>query len=481
MGKPTGFMEYNRKTAEERKPAERIGNWEAFHPGLTEAEAVEQAARCMNCGIPFCHGGVVWKGVSSGCTLCNLIPEWNDLTYRGQYEEAWKRLFKTSPFPEFTARVCPALCEGSCTTGLHDKPVAIKEIERFLSDMAWEKGWVKPNPPAERIGKKVAVVGSGPAGLTAAWRLNQMGIDVTVYEKSDKPGGLLTYGIPNMKLPKEVVARRIKFLEKEGIRFVTNCDVGRDLPTVQLDQYDAVVLSGGAGQPRDLSVEGRTMDGVYFAVPYLSESTKRVMAGDQDDKPLAGKNVVVIGGGDTGNDCVATAIREGAKSVIQLEIMPAMPDDRAEDNPWPRWPFVLKTDYGQQEAIYLFGHDPRQFCTTTARLIGVDNTVTGIETTQVEWVNDNGRRIPKPVAGTLKEYPADLVLLALGFTGAETYLPEALGITLSKTHATSKAGYFAAGDMRTGQSLVVKAMKDGLDAALEVACYLGLDPNSQGS
>ncbi len=474
MGKPTGFLEYERKTAEEEAPAERIKDWEAFHPALSDEEIVKQAARCMNCGVPFCHGGVVWMGASSGCSLGNLIPEWNDLAYRGLYEEAWKRLAKTSPFPEFTGRVCPAPCEGACTAGLHGKAVAIKEIERFLSDMAWEKGWIKPNPPARRLGRKVAVVGSGPAGLAAAWSLNQMGLEVTVYEKSELPGGLLTFGIPNMKLPKDIVARRIALLEAEGIRFVTKCDVGRDLPVKDLKVYDAVVLCGGAGQPRDLSVEGRTMNGVQFAVPYLSEATRRVLEGDTNTKPLEGKHVFVIGGGDTGNDCVATAIRQGAKSVNQLEIMPASPEERAPDNPWPRWPFILKTDYGQQEAIYLFGHDPRSFCTTATRLIGQDNTVTAIETSHVEWVVENGRRIPKPVEGTKKTYPADLVLLALGFTGHETYLPEALGLTLDRTHATNKPGYFTAGDMRTGQSLVVKALRDGLDAARKVACYLGI-------
>lgn len=472
MGKATGFMEYNRKTAEERLPQERLQDWEAFHPGLSEDEAKIQAARCMNCGTPFCHGGVNWKGVTSGCPLGNLIPEWNDLVYRGQYEEAWQRLAKTSPFPEFTSRVCPALCEGACTAGLHWAPVTVKEIERFITDMAWEKGWIKPNPPKTRIGKKAAVIGSGPAGLSAAWKLNRLGVDVTVYEKSERAGGLLTFGIPNMKLPKEVVARRIKFLEDEGITFITNTDVGKDVKAEELDQYDCIVLCGGAGQPRDLTTEGRTLDGIRFAVPYLSEATRRVLAGDTQAKPLQGKNVIIIGGGDTGNDCVATTLREGAASVIQLEIMPALPTERAEDNPWPRWPFVLKTDYGQQEAIYLTGYDPRQFCTTTSSFISENGHVKAIETVQVDWVTENGRRIPKPREETKKVYPADLVLIAMGFVGAESYLPEALNVTLGKTHATNKPGVFTAGDMRTGQSLVVKAMRDGLDAAQEAFRYL---------
>ena len=475
MGKPTGFMEYDRKTAKERKPDERIQDWNAFHSVIDETAAREQAARCMNCGTPFCHSGVAWKGVASGCPLGNLIPEWNDLVYRGQYEDAWRRLAKTSPFPEFTSRVCPALCEGACTIGLHTEAVTIKEIERFLVDMAFEKGWIKPNPPMERVGKKVAVVGSGPAGLAAAWSLNSMGVDVTVYEKSELPGGLLVFGIPNMKLPKEAVARRIKLMEDEGISFITNCDVGKDIKTSELDKYDAVVLSGGAGQPRDLTVEGRTLEGIRFAVPYLTVATKRVLSGDTGSKPLEGMNVIVIGGGDTGNDCVATAIREGAGSVVQLEIMPALPSGRAEDNPWPRWPFVMKTDYGQQEAIYLFGHDPRNFCISTARFIGSDGKITRIETMKVEWVLENGRRVIKPIEGTAKEYPADLALLALGFAGAETYLPDALSVTFEKNnHKTNKSGYFAAGDMRTGQSLVVRALRDGLDAAKEIAAALGI-------
>jgi len=472
MGKATGFMEYNRKTAEERSPQERLQDWDAFHPRLPEAEAREQAARCMNCGAPFCHSGVNWRGVTSGCPLGNLIPEWNDLVYRGQYEEAWKRLSRTSPFPEFTSLVCPAPCEGACTVGLHWAPVTIKEIERFIVETAWEKGWIKPNPPKTRIGKKAAVIGSGPAGLCAAWKLNSLGVDVTVYEKSELPGGLLTFGIPNMKLPKEIVARRIKVLEEEGITFITNTDVGRDVKAEELAQYDCILLCGGAGQPRDLTAEGRTLDGIRFAVPYLSEATRRVLAGDTDAKPLQGKNVVVIGGGDTGNDCVATALREGAAAVVQLEIMPPLPQERAADNPWPRWPFVFKTDYGQQEAIYLMGHDPRQFCTTTAAFIGENGHIKAIETVQVDWVTENGRRFPKPREGTQKTYPADLVLIAMGFTGAESYLPEALQVTLGKTHATDKPGIFAAGDMRTGQSLVVKAMRDGLDAAQEAFRYL---------
>jgi glutamate synthase (NADPH/NADH) small chain len=475
MGKPTGFMEYVRMTPANRKPSERIHDWDAFHPTIGKEDAMDQAARCMNCGTPFCHGGVVWNGVASGCPLMNLIPEWNDLVYRGQFEEAWKRLAKTSPFPEFTSRVCPALCEGACTAGLHTEAVAIKEIERFLADMAFDNGWVKPTPPKIRNRKKAAVIGSGPAGLAAAWFLNRMGTSVEVFEKSELPGGLLTFGIPNMKLPKDIVARRVSILEQEGVRFVTGCDVGRDMKPGEFGEYDAVILCGGAGQPRDLSVDGRTLEGVRFAVPYLAEATRRVLSGRTDEKPLWGKSVVIIGGGDTGNDCVATSIREGAKSVVQLEIMPAPPPDRTGDNPWPRWPMVMKTDYGQEEAIHLFGHDPRNFCISTVKFNGVEGRIHSVETERVEWVSEGGKRFIRPIKDTGKTYRADLVLLALGFQGAETYLPEAFGITIGKGgHATNKEGFFIAGDMRTGQSLVVKAIRDGLEAAQETAGFLGI-------
>ena len=475
MGKATGFMDYDRRLAEERPCGERIHNWDEFHPTLDESGAKEQAARCMNCGVPFCHGGVSWQGVSSGCTIGNLIPEWNDLVYKGRYEEAYRRLEKTNPLHEFTSRVCPALCEGSCTAGLNGEPVAIREIERFLSDLAWEKGWVTPHPPAVRNGKTVAVVGSGPAGLTAAIHLNRLGCAVTVFEKSEAPGGLLMFGIPNMKLPKDLLARKIDVLRAEGIHFVCNTDVGRDLPISELDRYDAVVLAGGAGQPRDLTVTGRNLPGVRFAVPFLAEATRRVVAGDTEGKPLAGHKVVVIGGGDTGNDCVATSIRMGADSVVQLEIMPPSPQTRADSNPWPRWPFVMKTDYGQKEAIFLFGRDPRTFQITALSIHGDDQGVTGIETVQVEWVTEDGRRFPKPIESTRRVQPATNVLIAMGFVGAETYLPEALGIEPDRAkHATANPKCFYAGDMRTGQSLVVRAEFDGKKAAQAVAAYLGL-------
>ena len=474
MGKLTGFLEYDRKTAEECCAQERIQNWDAFHPAQSAAEIEQQAARCMNCGVPFCHAGVSWRGVGSGCTLGNLIPEWNHLVFKGHFEEAYRRLEKTNLLHECTSRVCPALCEGACTCGMNGEPVAIREVERFLSDMAWENGWVVPRMPKERIDKSVAVVGSGPAGLTAAHVLNQRGFAVTVFEKSEVPGGLLMFGIPNMKLPKERIRQRVEILRQEGITFVCNTDVGKDLPVTALDKFDAVLLCGGAGQPRDLSVSGRNLPGVRFAVPFLADATRMVLRGETEEKPLAGRKVVVIGGGDTGNDCVATSIRMGANSVIQLEIMPPAPETRAQDNPWPRWPLVLKTDYGQQEAIWLYGRDPRTFEITAVSIIGNENSgVTAIETAEVEWVTTERGRMPKQIESTIRRQPATDVLIAMGFVGAETYLPGALNITLDKTtYATSRPGVFAAGDMRTGQSLVVRASADAVRAAKEVERYL---------
>ena len=474
MGKLTGFLEYDRKTADECCAQERIQNWDAFHPAQSAAEIEQQAARCMNCGVPFCHAGVSWRGVGSGCTLGNLIPEWNHLVFKGHFEEAYRRLEKTNLLHECTSRVCPALCEGACTCGMNGEPVAIREVERFLSDMAWENGWVVPRMPKERIDKSVAVVGSGPAGLTAAHVLNQRGFAVTVFEKSEEPGGLLMFGIPNMKLPKERIRQRVEILRQEGIMFVCNTDVGKDLPVTALDKFDAVLLCGGAGQPRDLSVSGRNLPGVRFAVPFLADATRMVLRGETEEKPLAGRKVVVIGGGDTGNDCVATSIRMGANSVIQLEIMPPAPETRAQDNPWPRWPLVLKTDYGQQEAIWLYGRDPRTFEITAVSIIGNENSgVTAIETAEVEWVTTERGRMPKQIESTIRRQPATDVLIAMGFVGAETYLPGALNITLDKTtYATSRPGVFAAGDMRTGQSLVVRASADAVRAAKEVERYL---------
>ncbi len=466
MGKPTGFLEYERENAPERAPLDRIQDFESFHLPLSAAKLKEQSARCMNCGTPFCMG-VNWNGVVSGCPVGNVIPEWNDLVYRGLYREAWLRLKLTTPFPEFTGRVCPALCEGSCTCGLDSDAVTIREIELFLSDMSFEKGWEKARPPRVRTGKRVAVVGSGPAGLTAAWRLNRLGHEVTVFEKNELPGGLLMFGIPNMKLPKSVVLRRTALMEEEGIVFRLNADVGRTLDAAELKSFDAVALCCGAEKPRDLNVPGRELEGVQFAVPFLSNATRHVLQGQATERPLFGKSVVVIGGGDTGNDCTATAIRQGAMKVVQLEIMPPSPATRADGNPWPRWPFILKTDYGQQEAIAVWEHDPREFCMDTVSLNG-EGKVSSLTAMKVEWVTESGRRIPKRIPGSEKTYPADLVLIAMGFLGANDYALQALG------SATPDKGVFLCGDMRTGQSLVVKAMADGLDVAGKVDEFLGL-------
>lgn len=466
MGKPTGFLEYQRKTGTEKTPLDRIQDFEPFHPPMSEKLLKEQSARCMGCGTPFCHNGVVWNGVASGCSLGNLIPEWNDLVWRGLYREAWMRLKLTNPFPEITSRVCPALCEGACACGEAGEAVTVREIERYLSDMAFEKGWEKPRPPKVRTGKKAAVVGSGPAGLACAWRLNRMGHDVTVYEKSEAPGGLLMYGIPNMKLPKSVVVRRIELLQQEGVKFVCNADVGKD-GAIKLPETTAVALCCGAEIPRDLKVPGRELEGIRFAVPYLTEATRLAMEGRGGTRPLFGKCVAVIGGGDTGNDCVATAVRQGAMKVLQLEILPPAPPQRDGACPWPRWPTLFKTDYGQQEAIAVWGQDPREFCTQTTAFLGVDGHVKALNTVKVEWEKKEGRTVPVSIPGTEKTWHADLVLIAMGFTGANDYAYKALG-----GRKSPEDGVFVCGDMRTGQSLVVKAMADGLEAAEKIDEYL---------
>ena len=469
MGKPTGFLEYDRKTTQEKAPLDRIQDFEPFHPAMDPAQLKEQSARCMNCGTPFCHSGVNWQGVVSGCPLGNLIPEWNDLVYKGLYHEAWLRLKLTSPFPEFTSRVCPALCEGACACGDHGDAVTVREIERFLSDMSFDKGWEKPRPPKVRTGRKVAVVGSGPAGLACAWRLNRLGHEVTVFEKNELPGGLLMFGIPNMKLPKSVVLRRTSIMEQEGVKFVCNADIGLNGDMKGLEEFDSIALCCGSETPRDLKAPGRDLKGIEFAVPYLSDATRLAMAGRGSERPLFGKCVVVIGGGDTGNDCTATAIRQGAMKVQQLEIMPPSPECRADSNPWPRWPFILKTDYGQQEAIAVWGHDPREFSVNTVEFVGENGHVKAVNTVKVQWVTKDGRRVPEPVPGTEKTYPADLVLIAMGFTGPSDYVVKALGDRTGPEH-----GVFTCGDMRTGQSLVVKAMADGVDVAEKMDEYLNI-------
>ncbi|QKD83914.1 glutamate synthase subunit beta [Thermoleptolyngbya sichuanensis A183] len=487
MGKPTGFIEYLREAPTEREPGDRIRDWNEFHNPMPEERLRTQAARCMDCGIPFCHTGMLVSGMASGCPINNLIPEWNDLVYRGLWREALDRLHKTNNFPEFTGRVCPAPCEGSCVLGINNPPVTIKNIEYSIIEKGWEEGWITPKPPAHRTGKKVAIVGSGPAGLAAADQLNRAGHWVTVFERADRPGGLLMYGIPNMKLDKEkIVRRRLDLLEAEGIEFICNTEIGKDLPAeALLKDYDAVLLCTGATKPRDLPIEGRNLNGIHFAMEFLTGNTRAVLDKQpgKDYISAAGKDVVIIGGGDTGTDCVGTSIRHGCKSLVQLEIMPKPPQERAANNPWPEWPKVYKMDYGQEEAAAMFGADPRTYLTTTTKFEGDENgNVKAIHITQVEWTkNDNGQFIPQPIPGTEKVLPAQLVLLAMGFLGPEQPLLDSLGIerdsrsNIKAAHGqftTSIPGVFAAGDCRRGQSLIVWAINEGRGAARECDRYL---------
>jgi glutamate synthase (NADPH/NADH) small chain len=483
MGKPTGFMEFEREPAHVRPPLERAKDWQETHPSYAEKTLRDQGARCMDCGIPYCHSGVLLNGLAMGCPIHNLIPEWNDLVYRGQWREAIIRLHKTNNFPEFTGRVCPAPCEGSCTLGISQPPVTIKTIENEIVEHAFLEGWVVPEPPLARTGMKVAVVGSGPAGLAAAAQLNRACHEVTVYEREDRIGGLLVYGIPNMKLDKSIVERRVKLLAAEGIEFVTGVSVGRDIaPEKLVSDFDAVVLATGSTVPRDLRVEGRDLSGVHFAMDYLVANTKALLGGAATPISAAGKNVVVIGGGDTGTDCVGTAIRQGAKSVVQLEILPRPPETRAADNPWPQWPKVYKLDYGQEEAAALWGADPRRYCVNTRRLLGNKRgAVKAIETVEIEWVHTPGERSEmRELPGTEKIVDADLVLIAMGFLGPAPDLPEAFGCKLDhrgniahdEDQMTTVPGVFAAGDCSRGQSLVVWAIHEGRLAARGVDRYL---------
>ena len=483
MGKPTGFLEIKRELPADRSPKERLKDWQEFHDHLPAAKLQAQGARCMDCGIPFCHNGALLAGMASGCPINNLIPEWNDLVYRGLWREALDRLHKTNNFPEFTGRVCPAPCEGSCVLGINDPPVTIKNIECAIIDKAFAESWVPATPPTKRTGKKVAVVGSGPAGLACAAQLNRAGHTVTVYERADRIGGLLMYGIPNMKLDKSVVQRRVDLLAEEGVKFVTGCEVGKDLPADKLRQdFEAVVLCGGATRPRDLTIDGRQLTGIHFAMEFLTGNTQALLDGKEFN--LAnGKDVIVIGGGDTGTDCCGTSLRQGCKSLVQLEIMPQPPLQRATDNPWPQWPKVYKMDYGQEEAAAVFGADPRQYLVTAKRFLGdATGKVTGIEIVKVEWTKDDkGRFVPKEIAGSAKVLPAQLVLLAMGFLGPEETLLKPLGIACDERtnvkaehgrFATNIEGVFAAGDMRRGQSLVVWAINEGRGAARECDRYL---------
>ncbi len=487
MGKPTGFIEYLRELPLDRSAVERIRDWNEFHFHMEEGKLREQGARCMDCGIPFCHTGTLLSGMASGCPINNLIPEWNDLVYRGLWKDALDRLHKTNNFPEFTGRVCPAPCEGSCVLGINKPPVTIKNIENAIADRGWDEGWITAEPPKIRTGKKVAIIGSGPAGLCAAAQLNKAGHTVTVFERADRVGGLLMYGIPNMKLDKKaVVQRRIDQMTEEGISFLTNTEVGTNYPAEKLlREFDAIVLCTGATNGRDLPIEGRALKGIHFAMEFLTANTKSLLDNHKngDFISAAGKDVIVIGGGDTGTDCVGTSMRHDCKSLVQLEILPKPPMDRAKDNPWPEWPKVYKLDYGQEEAAAKFGGDPRVYLTTAKKFVGDDHgDVKEIHTVEIQWEkNDKGQFVPKEIAGTKKILPAQLVLLAMGFLGPEQTLLGQLGIERDP-RSNAKAEFnkyntnipkvFAAGDCRRGQSLVVWAFNEGRGAARECDRYL---------
>ena len=487
MGRPTGFMEFRRELPADRSPLERVKDWGEFHLHFPPSKLQKQGGRCMDCGIPFCHTGTLIGGMASGCPINNLIPEWNDLVYRGLWKEALERLHKTNNFPEFTGRVCPAPCEGSCVLGITDPPVTIKTIECSIVDRGFAEGWIVPEPPQKRSGKKVAVVGSGPAGLCCAAQLNRAGHWVTVYERADRIGGLLMYGIPNMKLDKTMVQRRVDLLAQEGITFVTNTAIGTDVPATKLRQeFDAVVLCCGATKPRDLPIAGRDLQGIHFAMEFLHPNTKSLLdSGHQDGHYISatGKHVIVIGGGDTGTDCVGTSMRHTCKSLTQFEILPRPPDERQPDNPWPEWPKIQRLDYGQEEVAARFGADPRTYLIMTEKFVGDEHgQVTELHTVDVEWAtNDTGGLFPKRISGTEKVWQADLVLLALGFLGPEGTILEELDVerdARSNANAaygkfsTNVEGVFAAGDMRRGQSLVVWAFNEGRAAARECDRYL---------
>ncbi len=477
-------MEYQRALLPDREPLERIKDWQEFHKEMPAEELQKQGARCMDCGTPYCHTGFMLSGMTSGCPIHNLIPEWNDYVYNGFWHEAYDRLIKTNNFPEFTGRVCPAPCEGSCVLGIIEPPVTIKNIEYSIIEHAFAEGWVEAKTIAHRTGKRVAVVGSGPSGLAAADQLNKAGHSVTVFERDDRFGGLLMYGIPNMKLDKKkVLQRRIDLMKREGITFMESTEVGVDYPAGKLlEEFDAVVLCTGATKPRDLDAEGREFSGIHFAMDFLRSSTKSLLDGNPPALSAAGKNVVVIGGGDTGTDCVATSLRQGCKSVIQLEIMPKPPLDRQPSNPWPEWPKTFKVDYGQEEAAEVQGEDPRKYSMMTKKFLdGQNGVLTAVEVSKVEWINKEGRFLPLPVAGTEQIIPADLVLLAMGFIGPEENLLQQLQVlrdersnikATDKTYLTSCEKIFAAGDARRGQSLVVWAIHEGRAAARECDRFL---------
>ena len=466
MGNPTGFLEIARITPERRSVAERIHDWQEVYKDFPEEKLKAQASRCMDCGVPFCH---------QGCPLGNIIPDWNDLVYRGRWQEALSRLFATNNFPEFTGRICPAPCEGSCVLGINADPVTIKQVEVTIIDRAFREGWVKPQIPAGRTGKNVAVVGSGPAGLAAAAQLNQAGHWVTVFERADRVGGLLRYGIPEFKMEKHILNRRLSLMAEEGIKFRTNANVGVNVPVDELRrEFDAVLLAGGSTAPRDLPVPGRDLQGIYFAMQYLPLQNKRCEGDsipENDFISAKDKHVVIIGGGDTGADCLGTAHRQGAKSIVQFELLPKPPAERAADNPWPNWPNIFRTSSAHEEG------GERDYCVLTKSFSGSNGRVEKLRAIRVEFVDRKMREVP----GTEFEIPADLVLLAMGFVGPERNgMLGQLGVNINErgnvatdvTKMTNVPGIFAAGDMSRGQSLVVWAIREGREAAREMDRYL---------
>ncbi|GAE27827.1 glutamate synthase [Halalkalibacter wakoensis JCM 9140] len=487
MGKPTGFIDYQRQSRPERDPKKRINDWDDYTLRLDEKELKQQGARCMDCGIPTCHTGTMLNGMTSGCPVHHLIPEWNDLVYQGQWQEALKREHKMNNFPEFTGMACPAPCEGACVLGINEPPVAIRSIELEIVEKGFKEGWVKPEPPEVRTDKKVAVVGSGPAGLACAAQLNKAGHQVTVFERHDRIGGLLTYGIPEMKLPYRIVERRVNLLKEEGISFVTNTDVGKDYPISKLqEQYDSIVLCGGATKHRDIEVEGSELKGVHYAMDFLHANTKSLLdSALQDNKYISAKDkdVVVIGGGDTGTDCLATSVRHGCRSLTQFDIYEKKGDTRPDDNPWPQWPVIHRVEYGHKEASAVFGSDPRAYAVMTKKFVGDENGhIKEIHTIGVETTKDEqGRKVRKEIPGTEKVWPAQLVLLAIGFSGPEQHLIQKLKVETDNRsnvkaeygkYKTNIEGVFAAGDMRRGQSLIVWAINEGREAARECDKYL---------
>jgi NAD(P)H-dependent glutamate synthase small subunit len=483
MGKPTGFKEFKREPQPYRDVNARMLDYKELYTEVVDSKLQTQASRCMDCGIPFCQSG-------NGCPVSNVIPEWNDLIYNNRWFDALNLLHKTNNFPEFTGRVCPAPCEGSCVLGHVETPVTIKNIEYAIVDRGFKEGWIKAEPPEKRTGNKVAVIGSGPAGLAAAAQLNKAGHTVTVYERADRIGGLLMYGIPNMKLGKDVVERRVAILREEGVTFITNADVGGSgdnaVSVTKLKaENNAVLFTTGATNARDLPIPNRDAKGIYPAMDFLRANTKSLLDSDLKDGNYISakdKNVIVIGGGDTGTDCIATSVRHGAKSIVNFELMPKPPEERAADNPWPLWPKILRVDYGHAEAEAKFGDDPRTYCLLSKEFLRDEaGNLTGIKTVNVEWANEGGRMNMKEVPGSEKIWQADLILLSMGFLGPEQYAPKDLAIETDQRSnykadydkfVTNVAGVFAAGDCRRGQSLVVWAIDEGRRAAREIDRFL---------